>query len=442
MTDSRLARLGDLLSAATPAQLTALADHDLWRHARPGVAADFDADRFGEWLEALVDAGEAIAASTVASLDKDLVILGLSRYVRVFDPGVFQPTAQSDDEPPVRQIALDECEVAGYVVHGRRLDAWDAIVTLLLALETDHAEYLHAVMQGCRRLSNSLPEVDGLDDLLPAADQHLYGVASAREQRRSEQGYATTGDARAFLQLARQPKHANRAVVSSPSTPHSDGLALVPERDARFARLRHLMAQVLDHDESLYLARTRELALLANTLFAGCSFQSRAFTPQEASDAAAATCNLGLEYWPASDAWLRDHDLVMAFELGWSVLHEQVGLFAADQLIAALVDLYCIDDDIQEGLVALHRALVRHRAAGTPWKARDAAEVLGMLDMAASISVIGLLDECPVVTAALTAVLHRSTTRVSATAFEFMSTPAQVADVRLFLRQLRDVLSR
>ena len=100
-----------------------------------------------------------------------------------------------------------ECEVGGYLVRARRTDAWDAIVTLLVTLETEHNHYFHAVMQGCRRLSNSRPEIDGLDDLLMAPEQHLHDVAIERERRRSQQGYATPADARAFLQMARQPQH-------------------------------------------------------------------------------------------------------------------------------------------------------------------------------------------------------------------------------------------
>src|SRR6185295_14180847 len=117
-------------------------------------------------------------------------------------------------------------------------------------------------------------------------------------------------------------------------------------RAARLTRLRRLMAYVRDTDETAYLTRSRELAFLANTLLAGCSVQSRPFTPQEASDAAAGICNLGLEYWPARwpgvtspdtappDSLLIDRDLVTAFEVGWSVLHQDVSLFAAEQLIA------------------------------------------------------------------------------------------------------------
>src|SRR5581483_9521725 len=82
---------------------------------------------------------------------------------------------------------------------------------------------------------------------------------------------------------------------------------LLPERprallgggSPRFAEMRRLMEYAHDHDAALYLARGHELAFLANVLAAGCSIQSRAFTPHEASDAAAAICNLGLECWPS-----------------------------------------------------------------------------------------------------------------------------------------------
>ena len=223
------------------------------------------------------------------------------------------------------------------------------------------------------------------------------------------------------------------------------------------------MEFALHHDEAAYFTRNRELAFLANTLLAGCSVQSRPFTPQEASDAAACICNLGLECWPARgpratsqgasspreldtamppSVFLLDHDLVTAFEVGWSLLHQDVSLFVADQLMSTLADLHCVDADTRYGLRALQRKLVKQRDAGTPWLARDATDVLAMLDMTAWVSVLGLLDECPILPAALTAVLERRTTPVSPTAFEFISTTAQIGDIRLFMRTLPGVLSR
>ena len=58
---------GELVTLATPAQLTSLLDLDLWRHAQPGRDEQFDVDRFGEWLEVLVDTSESVAARTVAA---------------------------------------------------------------------------------------------------------------------------------------------------------------------------------------------------------------------------------------------------------------------------------------------------------------------------------------------------------------------------------------
>ena len=143
-----------------------------------------------------------------------------------------------------------------------------------------------------------------------------------------------------------------------------------------------------------------------------------------------------------SDAFLADHDLVTAFEVGWSVLYQDVSLFVADQLMSTLADLDSVDADTRRGLRVLQRTLATQRDAGTPWLARDAADVLAMLDMTAWISVLGLLDECPILPAALTAVLEGRTTSVSPTAFEFISTTAQIGDIRFFMRKLAGVLSR
>src|SRR5262249_44708667 len=129
------------------------------------------------------------------------------------------------------------------------------------------------------------------------------------------------------------------------------------------------------------------------------------------------------------DTFLVERDLVTAFEAGWSVLYHDVSLFVADQLISTLADLQCADVDTRRGSRSLRRTLVAQREAGTPWLARDAADVLAMLDMTAWISVLGLLDECPILPAALTAILEGRTTSVSPTAFEFISTAAQVGSI-------------
>jgi hypothetical protein len=204
-----------------------------------------------------------------------------------------------------------------------------------------------------------------------------------------------------------------------------------------------------ERDAEMFDQRMRELAFLAGALVAGCPLGDRAFTPREAHDAAIAICNIGLEQWPGADIgaplpddFLMSHELVKAFETGWAVLHDRVILFAADRLIAILRDLRCDDIDTRRGLIALERELMKHRAAGAPWRVRDALDIVAMLDMTAWTSLLGLFSECPVMPAALTAILTHDTRPIDADAFEFISTSDHIRKVHAFMDVLPDVLLR
>lgn len=497
-----LADSGALLVAATPAQLVALADLDLWQRSAPGRDDRFDVARFGEWVEALVDVSPADAANTLAALEASIALAGLSRYVRVLDVGIFEPVAQSDDEAASRHEAMHEgdaigvdaddwqdnrheCEIAGYVVRARRRDAWDGLVTQLTALHERHEPVFHRLMRGCVALSFSRPEVDGLDDLLMAPEQAAFDLEVAREVRRSAQGFATPADARAFLEMARQgPSATPHPIAASYLRASDDGgsqgeapiatpdaatvvaaadltalLAAARESgraprarlaagdaspgDTTPARLTRLMARVHELDATAFTQRTRELSFLANVLASAGTVQGRGFTVGEASDAASAVCNLGLEGADAAaDDWLVRHTLVAAFEEGWSVLYRDVCLFTADRLIDVLGALGCDDAGIQRDLAALRQALRRHRAAGAPWLARGRAEALAVLDPVATVAVQGLLGECPTAAVALRAVVEGRTTAVDPLAFAFIATRAQIGEIRLFLRMLPVVLTR
>lgn len=197
---------GELLAAATREQLSSVLDLDLWRRAEPASDERFDADRFGEWLETLVETGDALAGRIVSCIDERLVTAGLSRHIRVFDPAA-RASSESEDEAMEDDAARSTglaTEVGGYLIAGRKADAWDAIVTLLQTLEADHHAYFEAVMRGCRRLSNSVPEADGLHDLLTEPEQLLHDLGTARQTRRSRQGYLTPAEARLVLELARK----------------------------------------------------------------------------------------------------------------------------------------------------------------------------------------------------------------------------------------------
>jgi hypothetical protein len=219
------------------------------------------------------------------------------------------------------------------------------------------------------------------------------------------------------------------------------------------------MEYLRDEDAAAYSARSRELAFVANALVAACSIEARPFTPQEASDAAVCTCNLGLEHWPGRwprPCWpgaeavsepaipvgfLRTNDLVTAFEIGWTVLYEDVSLFVAETLVGVLGDLACSDAETQLGLHVLRRRLAEQYRAGTPWLARDALDVLATLDVAAWAALLGLLGECPVAPAVLGAILEGRKGAVSATNFDFIATRGHLAQVRDFAARLPGILA-
>ena len=197
----------EIVALATPGQLTEVFDLDLWRAGQAGLDEQFDADRFGVWLEVLVESGAAAAAAIVAAMDVDLVIAGLSRHALVFDPAAMSPAPSMDGEDEAADHPLPDgisCEIGGYMIAARRADSWDAILAVLIALDAEHHDCFHRVMRECRHLSNSGFELDGLDDLLADDDQVMFDLAVDRERRREQRGYVAPEQGRAFLEMSRQ----------------------------------------------------------------------------------------------------------------------------------------------------------------------------------------------------------------------------------------------
>ena len=528
---------GELVALATPEQLGGVLDLDLWRSPQPGQDEQFSADRFGVWLEVLAELDAGVTARTLAGMDASVVTSALTQYVRVLDPGVIAPLNNIDgEELPLEPGDGLSWQVGGYQVVARRPDAWDAIVAALVSLESDYPDYFHRVMRGCRSLSDSAPEIDGLDDLLTTPEQMLFDVTTAREQRREQRGYATPAEARAFLQMARdlrldrasapsdnpisvgyfrganEPSGTTTTTIEAAdkigrllpadAPPRSDdavsgAAALVDvlidegvlprpprallagreEPPSRLVRIQTLLQFVHDHAPASFSMRTQELAFLANTIVAGCSIQARPFTALEASDAALAACNLGLENWPPhwslpsetrdarvdarrvrrrsapaaassaaptatplSDDFLVSHDLVGVFQVGWNILHARVCMPAARRLVSVLKDLTCSDRDIQSSLTALRVQMAKEWKAGTPWRAREALDVITSLDMPAWAALLCLIDECPVLHAGIAVSRGARVLSFSASAFEFIAANSQIDAAHAFMDSLADTL--
>jgi hypothetical protein len=475
----------ELVALATPGQLGRVLDIDIWRARTPGTEEQFDADRFGLWIAVMMEAGADVAAEKVLGLDIGLVIAGLVQHAAAFDRAAVSPyTTLDGDEMPGRVLNRGPVsEVGGYVLEARRTSsAWESIMELLAFLFAAHPGYFHRLMRRWVRLSDDPRVDDGCDDLLDDDEQGMFDLAADREVRREQQGYVTPAQAHAFLKGGRDLRlgadrpapsviarayfrtiestltteadarhEAVQALVESspaaPSTLEPSGVvevlrdagvleaqprALLGAADQQTSRLSWIEVHVASHPAS-----AQELAYLANAILAGGSIQGRAFTAQEAGDGAVAICNLGLENWPPH--W-SDPDLVTAFQVGWTVLHRDVGMYVAQHLIDVLAGIRCSDRDIQLRLDGLRRELRRGVRNREPWRARDALDVILMLDAPSWAALLALIDECPVIHAALDAPRQRHRT-INPADFAFISQNSQIAAVREFMASLPSALA-
>ena len=275
---------GELVALATPAQVARVLDLDLWRSPSAGLDEQFDADRFGVWIEVLVEQGADVAARTVAGLDADLVAAGLAQHVRIFHIATLDGYVTTDGTEIPAVIEPDgglACEIAGSRIIARRPDAWDAIVDVLAELDASHPAAFARMMRACLALSNSRSELDGLDALLSGADQAMFDLADEREQRREALGFASPAQARAFLESSRRLRldAAAPPVASLRARAQAAGRDPAPDHPttstAAVIDLLREAGLVPDPPRGLLAAaRQEELAALANVLVAGCTIDA------------------------------------------------------------------------------------------------------------------------------------------------------------------------
>lgn len=330
---------GELLALATKEQLVTAFDEDLFTNTAPGERETFDGARFAVWLAVLLEAGDAVAAARFVELSEDFAVQALGRLVVVLDDGALRDRmSEGGDDAAAADKAIESSlseEIDGYLLVARDPEAWDSVLSLILALDRDHRAFLVRILDRCADLSRSL--LDDLDELathLSTADSLAEDVEAEREARRSALGYVEPRAARSFLTLARQPlsssavrterdpitrayfRDLERRSAPAPESRTSTAdvrssvtalLAAGTEQEVEAVRpapatgaadtppLIEALRLLGARDPEILAARTEELWYLANVLMAGADAREGRLRPTDAIDAALATVTLGAE---------------------------------------------------------------------------------------------------------------------------------------------------
>lgn len=432
---------GELVALATTQQLARIFDEDLWRSERPGRQERFDAERFGLWLEVMLEMGADRAAARLAEMDEDFVTFALSGQLLVLDLDVLtmerlRPGEGREDEALVDK-ALESSlshELDRFLLIARRPESWDAVLSVLVALDESHHELLTRLLERCcHQASELIEDQGGLYAVLTTAEQLEADVSQAREERREHEGFVAPTDAAAFLGLARSGRvgddpitrgyvRAQRVEGARPGQPTSTRplLHLLQEAEVLTApppvallgsgggtgthdtatALREALAWLQGEAPEAFSRCMQELGYLANVLVSGCGHAGRPLRALEAAQVAIATCNLGLQAHPEAGAdrsraggLLAREGLVPCFGQGWRVLHEDVVMRSACAFDAALARRV----PAERGEATRARAqLARDIASGKPWASRKRwVHLAPFLSKAAFAAMRELVDECP-----------------------------------------------
>jgi len=483
---------GEIIALATTEQLKGIFDDDLWRSERPGKDEQFDANRFALWLEVMLEAGEEFAARKLADLPEDLVTLALHKNVLVINIEEMAMAAanrnpQGDD---LTEKALESClceEIDEYRIIARNHAGWDSILTVLLALDRDHHDFLARVLEHCCHLASELIDDNGgLYQVLTSDEMLESDVGAEREERRAEEGFIAPSGAASFLALARTTELANivaskerdpvthayfrslrgptRPVPGATAEATADAASLVeilreadvlppsgptlllPEPSSAPAApedgvFTHALPELRARSISVHDQRMQELAYLANVLAAGCSMEGRNLRPLEAAHTAVAACNLGLEHLLQAEPALATGMVVLEresadklFRIGWQLLTRDVVLPAARAFEKLLVDNAHAGTDRGQRLERARRTLHSAIATGKPWLALGKLAALeGDIESATLTTLLALIDECPSLRGALA---PSARTRETLAGPRFIATRQQLRTVQAFLAGL------
>lgn len=149
----------EIVSMTTGGHLKGVLDEDLWHGEAPGRNDIFDAERFGLWLEILLESGPAFAVNRLMALDEDLIVLGLCRLVRVVNMtdlafGIQRGRGrfQGDMLDKVLDGAFS-LELDAHLVIARSQSRWEAVQKLLVELNESDDATLGRLLKRCSRIS-------------------------------------------------------------------------------------------------------------------------------------------------------------------------------------------------------------------------------------------------------------------------------------------------
>jgi hypothetical protein len=407
---------GELLALATTQQLNTLLDDDLWHPGALGEQEAFDPRRFGLWLAVLAEAGDALLLRKLTELDEDLLVLGLCHNVLVLDlDAALSGVAMGEDPEPVEQALEDSLnlELENYVVLCRDPQTWDAVVNALTLLDTHEHHVLQTLLRRCQRAGEKhVEDHGGLLEVLGAQEELLSDVLGERNDRREERGFVSAQNAAAFLGLARLAtletllahpstvdpitRSYERSVETARKVPFPSGedpaaLRLTrllrdaedeetPGRGRRalaesagppvHALMRQALQELHTQGAAAHARCLSQLTYLANVVMVGCELQGRAPRPQEAAEAAMATCNLGLDEALSTGGKESPGDVlarvgaVNLFMAGMGTLQREVCVALARAVLAALPARH-------PGRPALRLAVSK----GQPWTALSHLEL-------------------------------------------------------------------
>jgi hypothetical protein len=306
-----LADAGHWLALATTAQVLEVLDAELWQAPASGGNERFDPRRFVTWLEALVEVGPQLAADHLASSPQELVVAGLYRQALVFDTdelwlavarGLVDPAI--DDQP--------QLEVGEYLLVGRGLDGWDAVVAAVLELADRHPETAAAVLDQCRELTDRAIGEAGLQEAL-LDEGGEEEAALEREDRRARRGFVAPHAARSFLALATSVDLETQAAFGG-----RDPVTAAYFRDWEREFAPGAPAGTALARTGVGGARPEELGYLVQVVMEGCKIGGRPFTVEEAAEAVLAVCRIG----EATVGPVGPVDAL--FRYGYHVLHARV----------------------------------------------------------------------------------------------------------------------